>query len=1036
METDEDQAKASQRDVLPKKRKSVKFPVLRNNKVSQYSEKLNKKLVDMAGKTLKLLGIKTQVNIVDEAGAVHLIEEMKAERAETQDTARQEVLDSKIAALELALTDSPAGRIIYNDSYKVAEDRVPTIFISQNNRQLTKQLRVLTHEMGHLVQRVAFDQAPKEVQDAIKRSMAGTQASTSNRFEENFANMLWRYMMDLDAKASAEESARDFKIRPIAVDVNRTDEVKAKDKQYKQDLKDLQIVSQFFKKLAAKLRKLWSTMRTNYKVDEEYREFVDAMVGARIRMDGKKPVTRLGKRYAEIVDQMTMGPFMAYRPDNGPAADNWSADDVRAFGNRAAQSRRAQRLIDLAKGNGKGIKKVYDLAQDKVLRSADAYLRSLNSPLITAIANEFHHQPGLRKVGRAFFEEVRYFHGQRQAEIEDILSGLPKKKKVGKYNWVQRDQVDENSGEYVQLMEMLQDGVTRAEFEAVGGAVGEAGVKLRDYFENTRTWMEGKGVSVKKRANYFPSIADVHEWTKNKDAIIQILINNGYEPKYAEKVWSTLAENDGFLADIYENDDAMMGPGFSFMKKRKLDNHVLKELRPYMVQDLQGILQQYTRASVERGVAQGRWGLSSNEKISLDGEMRSLGVIQHINSPIAKLHIQLAKARRDDGISIDEFHTIKNKVLEAYFGRLGSGGDPRWHKFQGAMIVYQNIRLLSLATLTASVDAGQIVWRSGDAKVAWKGIKKVMNKQSRDEMYRMAKMIGNIQDDLTEHVLNDQTTNKYLSPKLQQWNEQFFRLIGMHHWTNMTRVMSMSVGKEFLNEHAYKAASGDVKSIKHLGELGITPQDYFDWHAAGMPYNNLDGSDSHSRVISALNTFVDESVIRPDATTRPAWASDKNMQILFHLKSFAWGYQEMILKRIWNRARQEPTVMKQLQAGALSSAMLVAMTMPLAMASYEFRRLLSWWGNPPARGELEGFDYFTELAERAGYLGVFQFMVDADQAQNFGRTSLLSVAGPSFSQLEELFRDDYANIITRGTPFVAQSGAARAIGRDLLRFGD
>lgn len=376
---------------------------------------------------------------------------------------------------------------------------------------------------------------------------------------------------------------------------------------------------------------------------------------------------------------------------------------------------------------------------------------------------------------------------------------------------------------------------------------------------------------------------------------------------------------------------------------------------------------------------------------------------------------------------------VKNKILEAYFGRLGANIDPRWQKFQSMAIAYQNIRLLSMAVLTSLVDAGQIGWRAESATASLKALGRMFDGADREAQYEMARLIGAIEDNVTDHVLNDQTTTKFMSPKAKQWNEKFFRMIGMHQWTNMTRVMAMTAGVDFMDRHADLAAAGDATSIKHLEELGVTAQDIHDWQDAGRPTNDLTEADSHSRVISALNTFIDEAIVRPDATVRPGWASDRNWQIMFHLKSFMWGYQETLLMRIWLRAKAEPTVMKSLQSGGLSAALLVAMTLPLAVAGYELRRLLSWWGNPPEQSKKRGWDYAQEVIERAGYLGLVQFVADAEQAQEFGRLSLLSAAGPSLTQLEEFITDDWASIATRATPVLAQTGAGRKIVRDLLR---
>ena len=1036
--SDEDQARDSARDVLRKKgwRPESVF-AHRNNKVS-VSEDIGQKLGNMAADIFKLIGIKSRVDIVGDKGARDYIKLMKEAKNDPNATKEFiEVMDQKIETLEAKLAEGQAGFVIYNDNFENAEDRVPTIYINDSNTKTSKRVRVLVHELGHLVQRTMFDQAPKATQEAIIRSMGRIKASTSNRFEENFANMLWRYLVNLDVESmnSQERHEASVRLRSIVNQVNPREGMKKSDAQIKATQKDLQVATKFFKKLAAKLRQMWEHLSKVYKLDEEYQEFVNAMVGVRQQREGIAPMTsRFGKKYENIVRDFTSGPFMAHRTDAGPKGDNYSAADLRAFGNAAMRGRMAKNVMS----GVKTAREALDMVNEKVLKSADAYLRYLDqSPRMQWLANEFHHQPGLKKKGRAYFEEVRHRMGNRQVKLNEILRGLPMSgKKRGKATWWRQDKVDTNSPEYTQLWEKLQDGTTISEFRAMGGVVGEAGVKIRQYLEEQRQWLESQGVPVAKRANYWPVVMNASAWASEagKTRIRQIFQAHGYTLDYANKVIEAVNQGDGYLADILSHDEQLLGPSFNFMKARKLSPQVLKALSEdpsgFMLKDMQGILQRYTHSAVERGITQKRWGLTPNEKVQMQQEFTDLKIGQHLNSPVAKIHYNLQKALKDGEITHAEFVTVKNRVLEAYFGRLGANLDPRWQKFQSFMIIGQNMRILSLATISAFVDAPQVAWRAGDAKTAYAGLKNYFDKASREELYEAAHLMGAIQDDLTEHVLNDQSTNAFMSPGAKAMNETFFRFIGMHKWTNMTRVMGLSTAREFLNNRAHDAAMGDAKAQADLAELGVTPEEIWAWQDAGRP--SLEGA--HDNVISALNTFIDEAVIRPDATTRPAWASDRHWQLFFHLKSFMWGYQEIIWKRIWNRAKAQPGAMNQLTHGGMSAAALMAVTLPVALAGYELRRKISWFPmGAPARSERTGFDYLGEVAERAGYPGIFQFILDANQAEEFGRSSLLSLMGPTVTHLEEFIRDDMTTWSSRSIPFLAQSGAARTIYRNAIR---
>ena len=59
-------------------------------------------------------------------------------------------------------------------------------------------------------------------------------------------------------------------------------------------------------------------------------------------------------------------------------------------------------------------------------------------------------------------------------------------------------------------------------------------------------------------------------------------------------------------------------------------------------------------------------------------------------------------------------------------------------------------------------------------------------------------------------------------------------------------------------------------SKRYLKELGLTPQDVADWNAGEQSLETPAGK----KVKVALYRFVDESIVRPNASERPAWASD------------------------------------------------------------------------------------------------------------------------------------------------------------------
>jgi hypothetical protein len=150
-------------------------------------------------------------------------------------------------------------------------------------------------------------------------------------------------------------------------------------------------------------------------------------------------------------------------------------------------------------------------------------------------------------------------------------------------------------------------------------------------------------------------------------------------------------------------------------------------------------------------------------------------------------------------------------------------------------------------------------------------------------------------------------------------------------------------------------------------------------------------------IYGALNQFVDESVVRPTPMTRPVWGSDQRFAPLWHLKSFMWAYHEAIFRRVV----QETKDARGLQR-AMPMLTLAAFTLPLAALGMELRWLLA----PPKVRPEGGWDYFQETVQRAGLLGLYQVWADFDDAEDYGRLAILSAAGPSLGQLEEITTKD------------------------------
>jgi hypothetical protein len=167
------------------------------------------------------------------------------------------------------------------------------------------------------------------------------------------------------------------------------------------------------------------------------------------------------------------------------------------------------------------------------------------------------------------------------------------------------------------------------------------------------------------------------------------------------------------------------------------------------------------------------------------------------------------------------------------------------------------------------------------------------------------------------------------------------------------------------------------------------------------------------RVRNALNRFVDESILRPNAAQRPIWASDPNYALVFHLKSFMFSFHDRILRRVWQEA----------EFGNAIPAMLLAVFIPAMIMADVLRDFIQFgMGGNPRKAKWGLDDYLWSGMERSGINGIGQLLVDAKSDIQFGGLGYESLSGPTvdgISDLGGLFSsDDEAqwNAFTRNLP--------------------
>lgn len=620
----------------------------------------------------------------------------------------------------------------------------------------------------------------------------------------------------------------------------------------------------------------------------------------------------------------------------------------------------------------------------KVFYTADSLIRSYDNAHLTKLTEMFHARVGTEGVDETMFAARDRRLGRFKSRLATIFEDSAKDKAFGE--------------RVVDLLNSGKDGTTDAERKAVG--------KVRALFQEMRAYMVNSNVEVGNRGEkYFPHVFDVEQIKRNHDKFIEAIAQSKYDAhlfakemenskrfkptqekriKAAQRIYDTIVASQG-LSDVQLNPDKTTHtPYFGSMNKRNLAWLEGTDLAPFLSKDLGLIVTTYIEQGVKRAEFTSRFGK--------DGHV---------------IEDMIEKAK-DSGATTAQIDQTR-KYVEAMMGTLGADIDPKWHKFQGGVMVYQNLRLLSLSTLTSLVDVAGIAVR-GDLNTAWMAFKagaaeiNAAVKGDKTVLRQMAEALGTIDQYTTNEALGWEYGGHHVTGLGKKINDKFFEYIQLQRWTRATRIMALAGGKAFIEKHArgtsrhserflaqLNLSASDVKLDKN-GSLKLLTHEQRKGLSEGSAEFKRD-----ERVRTALNRWVDEAILRPNAAQRPIWASDPHWMLVFHLKAFVYSFHDRILRRVGTEA----------EAGNYTPMLLLGGYVPIMMASDLLREVLfqGLFDGDDADDYKEGFtlwDHVQNSAARAGLNGIPQLGYDALRDVQYGGDGITSIAGPTASHVRDI----------------------------------
>ncbi len=378
------------------------------------------------------------------------------------------------------------------------------------------------------------------------------------------------------------------------------------------------------------------------------------------------------------------------------------------------------------------------------------------------------------------------------------------------------------------------------------------------------------------------------------------------------------------------------------------------------------------------------------------------------------------------------------QYIDANLGQLGRDDVPAGlRKFMAGVMAYQNMRVLMFTVFASLPDLVGPAIRSGDMGLAFKTLKNNLHNVATNdnELADMARAYGIISDSFSDHIMTEYVDNHYMPAKLRRWNDSFFKWTGLNWYTDATRKAALAVGVDYIQQQADKFVNGKTAQEQARGrdmlkELGLKPQDVRAWVKDGKPtFNSVSQDGKHEKVAEALVQFVDESIMRPNASQRPILASHPAAMLVFHLKGYMYAVHDIILKRMKFNIDESKTPAQYTAAVAPAIAMML-----LTAVGLELRELIQYAGTnrKPPTDRMDGWEYTWELFQRAGLTGIAQIGIDLEGADARGMSQVAGIGGPALSQAGDFLSRPHTQTIPKAIPIVSQIPALRDAAREVL----
>ena len=548
----------------------------------------------------------------------------------------------------------------------------------------------------------------------------------------------------------------------------------------------------------------------------------------------------------------------------------------------------------------------------------------------------------------------------------------------------------------------FEDEVGNLNDQAVKDAIEEASsstptAELSPAAQNVRRFLESvydeyiasSNSDIQRQENYFPVVLDLLEIAQRADEFKTLILANNPElsPQQGDDSLSRIMRT----AQSMQSDDVgtidPTNPNASAVKSinltKGIDRQVLADA---------GFLQSPDTAFIS-------YMHSLVKKVEFD---RATGGPEALRTRIEQL-------------STEEQAQVR-EILNAYMGYNSKPLSPFMRKLNSWGQFLQFVTILPFATVASLPDLAGPVINSKEFGALETGFKEIVRTiKNRQEAEELARQLGVVTSETVANAWVTEAEKDFMDPAVRNMSDAFFKYIGLDYFTKFSREFASNMGVQFLLKHS---TNPNEKSARYLDDLGLTAADVNAWETSGRDFTSPEGR----KVQKALQRFVESSILRPNAAERPIWASDPRFALIWQLKSYFYAYHQTITKGVLAERRTRLREAGGDQAARLTAnasiLLLTAMaTMPLAMLGMELREWMKFGlgtvvgKDRPTRyfrsDKMEWGTYINTIFDKSGFYGPMSMLLMAQQSQEWGRSGIVSLLGPTAETLETTMRNGW-----------------------------